>query len=377
MTLMIKLLVSILLFTLFNACNSAPPQTGDMTESSNTTSTEQPDDTTTTESSEGSVTEAEPDDANSETDTTTNTTTNSTEDPAATNNEITTDSAATGDDVTTEDSSTSNTVTYEAGSETNTYWVTNPTSNVKLFVKVRYPTSWDGSALPVVVLVPGSTGDSDNFGDETTSSSGLIADEGFLVITFDPDGRGQSLGSENQNGYIQQDGLAAVLRFAAVVNDADADKIGLVTFSFGITMGSGTLARYSDLSVKYLIDWEGPSDRNETGGCDSDSTGHLNGLISCDDESFWSEREAKTFIALVTIPYQRLQTKTDHAQPDYDHTLKMVNAAVDGLAPWVRLNEESPDQTYTKSTLPAMPPDSIDRFIMSEIADMAKMLLDQ
>ena len=359
---MIKLLASILILTLFNACSSAPSQTGDTNESNDTTTsttTEQSDDTATTESSESPAAEDDSGDANSETDTATNTTTNSTEDPAATNNDA-----------------TSNTVIYEAGSETNTYWVTNPASDVKLFVKVRYPASWDGSVLPVMVLVPGGTGDSDDFGDDTTSSSGLIADEGFLVITFDPDGRGQSSGSENQNGHIQQDGLAAILRFAAVVNGADVDKIGLVTFSFGITMGAGTLARYSDLNVKYLIDWEGPSDRNETGGCDSDGTGHLNGLISCDDESFWSEREAKTFIALVTMPYQRLQTKTDHAQPNYDHTLKMVNAAVDGLAPWVRLNEESPDQTYTKSTLPVMPPDTIDHFIMSEIADMAKILLE-
>ena len=91
-------------------------------------------------------------------------------------------------------------------------------------------------------------------------------------------------------------------------------------------------------------------------------------VVSGDDEDFWAEHEALTFIRELRIPYQRLQSQTDHAQPDNGHAIAMVNAAVAGSVPWVRLNDLPPNQTYDVTHPPPMLPDTLDR-------DLAKLLI--
>ncbi len=245
------------------------------------------------------------------------------------------------------------------------YAVTNPTSGASLYVATFFPASWDGQTqLPALVLVPGGSGNSGGFlkqnpaGQSTVST---ITDAGMVAIVFDPDGRGQSTGAEDYNGFIHQDGLAEVIRFASTLPGVDPAKIGMVTNSYGITMGAGALARYPDLPVKFLIDWEGPANRLDTGGCDGAGLGHLNTVASCTDEAFWAEREASTFISQIRVPYQRIQSEQDHVQPDYAHTVLMINNAVNGGVPWVRLNNETPNQTYDLNALPAMLPESMDK----------------
>ncbi|GAB4463447.1 MAG: hypothetical protein Kow0070_23970 [Anaerolineales bacterium] len=272
------------------------------------------------------------------------------------------------------------------GGEGNEYTVTNPSSGAALYVAVFYPAGWDGQTkLPTLVLVPGGSGDSGAFLKQNPSGStvDVINQAGYAAVIFDPDGRGKSGGTENYNGFIQQDGLAEVIRFAATLPGVDSSNIGLVTFSYGITMGAGALARHPDpstgsgqaLPVKFLIDWEGPANRNDTGGCDGARRGHLKDVASCTDESFWAEREASTFIGQIRVPYQRIQSQTDHVQPDNAHAILMVNNAVSGGVPWVRLNNETPNQTYDPNNPPAMLPDNVldrqqDRFIVQYAAEL-------
>jgi hypothetical protein len=180
-----------------------------------------------------------------------------------------------------------------------------------------------------------------------------------VLVVFDPDGRGRSEGVEDQNGFTHQDGLAEVIRFAATLPEVDGAQIGLVSWSYGITMASGALARHPDLPVRFLIDWEGPANRDDTGGCGEDAVGHLQGH-PCDDEDFWREREASIFALDLRVPYQRLQTEKDHAQPDQEHTVLMINNATaeeyggHGKAPWTRLNDAEPNTVYTVDALPPL-----------------------
>jgi pimeloyl-ACP methyl ester carboxylesterase len=143
----------------------------------------------------------------------------------------------------------------------NAYWVTNESGASRLFTQVILPKNATGK-LPALVLVPGGVGDSSDFTARPIAQ--ILADQGYAVVIFDPDGRGKSSGKENLNGHIHQDGLAAVIRFAATLPVVDAARIGLVTYSYGITMGSGALARHPDLPVRFLIDWEGPANRQYT-----------------------------------------------------------------------------------------------------------------
>ncbi len=231
-----------------------------------------------------------------------------------------------------------------------TYWVTNPTSGVELFTTVLRPDDWSGEPLPTIVMIPGGDDDSSGL---TESGIGLKAVEcGYAVVAFDADGRGRSGGEEDYNGFIHQDGLAAVVQFAASRPEVDADRMGLMSFSFGVTMASGALARYPELPIRFFIDWEGPADRRDaTVGCKPSA--HYD-WPSCDDDAAWAEREALTFIPDVVVPYLRVQTKNDHVQPDVIHAVHMVNAAVAGDSPWVRLNDHEPNATYDPASPPAM-----------------------
>jgi pimeloyl-ACP methyl ester carboxylesterase len=270
--------------------------------------------------------------------------------------------------------------TFEPGEETGTYWVTNSTSGARLLVLVIRPSDWSGGGLPTLVLVPGGTGFSSGFLKPPHSTAETLAAAGFIVVLFDPDGRGQSEGVEDQDGFIHQDGLAAVIQFAATLPEVDAAQIGLVSISYGVTMATGTLARHPDLPVRFLIDWEGPANRDDTGGCDADHLGHLYGVVSCDDEAFWAEREAATFALYLPVPYLRLQSEKDHVQPDNLHALLMINNATaktyggNGIAPWTRLNDLTPNTVYSFTNPPTMLPESADQQLTELIIEYAQQL---
>lgn len=235
------------------------------------------------------------------------------------------------------------------GQLANSYYVMNPKSGARLFTQIVHPANWNQEPLETLIVAPGGLGTLD------LRQARQMADEGFTVVVFDPDGRGQSEGQEDLGGFTQQDGLAAVIRAAADFPGVDASRIGLVAFSHGITMASGALARYPDLPIQFLIDWEGPADRMDTTlGCEPEPNKIW---PACEDDQAWLEREAKTFIKRVQVPYQRLQSQRVHAQPGPDPAVKLVNAALQSSSPLVRLNnsviEAAIDSTYPPEMLPA------------------------
>ena len=255
----------------------------------------------------------------------------------------------------------------------NTYWVTNPTSGARLYTQVVLPRN-ASAKLPALVLVPGGIGWGGNFLDPPNRAQ-MLADAGFAIVVFDPDGRGKSAGKDDFDGFVQQDGLSAVVRFAATLPNVDAQKIGIVTYSYGITMGSGVLARYPDLPVKFLIDWEGPADRNyTTSGCNFAAGKEKIHWQPCTDNAFWSEREAVNFIGKIRVPYQRIQSEKDHVQPNNAHAVDLINAALKGGVPWTRLNDYSPNQTYDPKAPPQMLPEQQDRQLDQRVARYAQEL---
>ncbi len=249
-----------------------------------------------------------------------------------------------------------------------THSVTNPTTNAKLHVQVFAPKN--ASRLPALVLVPGGTGDSGGFVDDALQ----MVNTGIVAVIFDPDGRGKSTGHEDYNGAKHQDGLAAVIRFAATLPEVDAQRLGVATYSYGITMGSGTLARYGDLPVKFLIDWEGPADRHyTTTGCQANRPGGIQ-WQPCNDQAWWAEREAVNFIGKIRVPYQRIQSEKDHVQINNNHALDLINAAIRGGVPWVRLNALTPNQTYDAKNPPPLLPESQDRQLPQTVIQFAQEL---
>jgi dienelactone hydrolase len=238
--------------------------------------------------------------------------------------------------------------------------VTNPTSGNVWWVKAYFPRdAGPDRRYPAIVLVPGGSGAGSEMESTPGRSPANYAARGWVAVAFDADGRGHTPGTEDYCGHTHQDGLRAVIDAVAALPYVDRERIGVNTGSYGITMGSGVLARYPALPVRFLVDFEGPADRNDTGHCDASDTGHI--THDCDDDAWWAEREAASFIMRVQVPYLRLQNVRDHVQPDNLHCILMINNATDdayggrGMSPWTRVNGadmNEPNTTYSADSPP-------------------------
>jgi hypothetical protein len=181
----------------------------------------------------------------------------------------------------------------------------------------------------------GTSFDSSELADHTAS-------DGFAVLHFDAEGRGRSGGTEDYDGHVNQDGLQACAAFLSQQPYVDTTRLGIYSQGYGVVMATGMLARHSQPRVRFLLDFEGPSDRHQV--C-SDSGGHV--PVSPDSESFWLEREAARFAKRVPCAYLRLQTELDHTNriPDNRHCVALIDSATAiahggaGISTWTRVND--------------------------------------
>jgi hypothetical protein len=245
-----------------------------------------------------------------------------------------------------------------------TLWVVNPTSGCSLYVHIHRPTSAGPTAqVPGVVLVP----DLSNAGTTFDGFADSLASDGFAVLHFDADGRGRSSGTEDYDGYVHQDGLAACAAVLASRPYVDSENLGIYSRGYGIVMAAGMVSRHETPSIKFLMDWEGPSDRYQTS---SDSGGHV--PVPVDSDAFWVEREAGRFIKSVPGAYLRYQSATDHTGriADNHHAIALVDSATaseyggSGIAVWTRVNDSvmNPEnKTYTLTGPPLWTRENEDR----------------
>jgi hypothetical protein len=244
-----------------------------------------------------------------------------------------------------------------------TLQVVNPSSGCSLYVHIHRPAyAGPGNRVPGVVFVPGGIG----FGSsqDTTGLADDIASDGFAFLHFDPDGRGLSgTYPENYDGYVHQDGLHACLSLLASRNYVDTSRLGIYSRGYGITMGSGAIARYPEPRVKFLVDFEGPADRSQT--C-QDSGGFV--PVPADSEPFWQEREAARFMKQVPAAYLRMQTEVDHNPTigDNRNCIALIQSATSvafggaGISTWTRVNDSTmnpANRVYTPSDPPVWIPE--------------------
>ena len=239
------------------------------------------------------------------------------------------------------------------------------------------PELYADECFPAVISIPGgiNPGRMQAYGAEAR----VLAEAGVVVINFNAEGRVddvpddiRSEGSEDFNGYRHQDSLCALVRYVIALEFVIPENVGLRTQSFGITMGSGCAARYPEIPIKYIVDGEGPPNSfvtvHEPYALDDYASNDKHDLVagilghysterdgSLANIAFWEKREAIRFIGDFRGRYLRLQATWDHAQPPagpeeilaFDlpprwwhnkHTTDIVNAAVQGGVPWVRVN---------------------------------------
>lgn len=243
------------------------------------------------------------------------------------------------------------------------------------------PTLYPDLRFAAVVKVPGgiNPGRSENLAPEAIA----LAEAGMVVVTFNAEGRVDtrnsedlpSQGMEDFNGFENQDTLAEIIDYAQQLPYVIEENVGIRSQSYGITMAAGCVARHTELHVKYIVDGEGPPTSFVTvqeprakfsppGHPFQDKYLTVFGILghyslprdpSDGNQAFWAEREAIRFIGDFNGMYLRLQGEWDHSQPPGNpdeieifhqppiwwqgkHTCDIVNAALDGGVPWVRVN---------------------------------------
>ncbi len=249
------------------------------------------------------------------------------------------------------------------------FFIVNPLTGDKQRARLYY---MEGT-WPALIMVPGRGGDSEIF--EKGNGALYAASKGFLVVTFDPLGRGESEGEPNDYGRLDQATLYQLYLLAKQRGDG---RVGVLSFSFGVAMVSGALADY-DMPIELWVDWEGPSDRifaqvycgeipreqirsvpdEELDRVKEEiwqkiQSGYSGEPGSCYDNAYWEEREAVRLIERVSASevglYVRLQSDRDHVQPNYDHSILMVNTMA-GLGFRVRLNYGPENVTYDRRNI--------------------------
>ncbi len=194
--------------------------------------------------------------------------------------------------------------------------------------------------VPGVLLCPGIDDPGSVFnGYSNPVSADELARLGMVVMHFDPAGRGASWGSEDFGGPEHQDNVAVALGYLLARPDVVPSRSGVIAFSLGISMAVGALATHgADLPVGWLLDWEGPSDRDVItagGRIMTPAAGH-----SLQDEVYWQPREAVRHVGRLKCGYFRYQSARDHAQPgEFRHAWRMLRAAAAGDVPWFQLND--------------------------------------
>lgn len=181
-----------------------------------------------------------------------------------------------------------------------------------------------------------------------------IAALGFVVLVHDPAGRGESWGEEDFGGPEHQDDLRIAIRTLATHPACDG-TIGVLALSFGIVAAAAALARWPELPVRWLLDWEGPSDREiiTAGGTRmAPAAGH-----ALDDEGWWGPREPVRHVGRLRCAYVRLQAFPDHAQPgELRHAARLLHAAASRPAADVQINDHPRGEVPLRPTwLPGGP----------------------
>ena len=219
-------------------------------------------------------------------------------------------------------------------------WIELPKSR-RVYCHIHRPAA--AGKHPGVVFVPGGISPGTDYDTAGELTANDVAAAGSVVLHYDPAGRGRTGGEEDRWGPAHQEELAHVVRHFAALPGLETSGVGIVSFSIGITIAAGALAQYA-LPVRYLFDWEGPSNRRNI---------TLNGTFAplrdypVTDDTFWEQREAARFIGRIACGYFRYQAERDHVQGGYKgHALELLNLATRGKAAWTRCNDNPPNTLF-------------------------------
>ena len=239
----------------------------------------------------------------------------------------------------------------------------------KIAIHIKKPAG-DGP-FPVLIGVAGGDG---MYAFQSALPIRLL-EKGIVTVDFASQGRGESEGDDNHHGFVHQDDLKAIVDFVSGLSFVQKDNIGILSYSYGAVLATGALARYPDMPIAFLIDWEGPSSpgKDIQRGLENDeawanelvqflnngrepTSEELSQILlhggSLFDEAYWAERDASRFAADISCPYLRVQFDQDHAQGlSKSHMIAIINTATMSSGQWTRCNDNPPNIIYSEEEL--------------------------
>lgn len=188
-------------------------------------------------------------------------------------------------------------------------------------------------------VYPGVVLCSDGAGDVAAAQSTAspvtapeLARRGIVVLAFDPAGRGQSWGEDDFGGPEHHDNAACAVR--ALAGRDDVREVGLLGLGLGAPVAIGAAA--SGVDVAWVVDWEGPVDRETLVSVCPDAP------LGADDETWWRDRDTLAHLTQLRCGYVRLQSEDDHANPEELRHAQRALHAVHTAAPrpeaWFQIN---------------------------------------
>lgn len=220
-------------------------------------------------------------------------------------------------------------------------WIDSP-RGYRIYAHIHAPKA--GGPRPGIIIVPGAKSAGTDYDKGLWPRAKDIAACGFTVIHYDPSGRGKTGGVEDNWGPAHQEELSAVARFFAGLSSVTPGDIGIFSFSIGIIISTGALARFPMPEIGYLFDWEGPSNPKNT---TRDDTHKPLKEFPTSNVAFWAERDASEFIRNIKCGYFRYQAREDHVQGLYKgHAIELMNNATTGSARWTKCNDNPADTVF-------------------------------
>lgn len=211
----------------------------------------------------------------------------------------------------------------------------------KIYAHIHTPKA--GGARPGIIIVPGARSAGTVYDKGIGLRARDIAACGWTVIHYDPSGRGKTGGVEDYWGPRHQEELSVVARYFACLDSVNPADIGIFSFSIGIIIATGALVRFPMPDIRYLFDWEGPSNpRNTT----RDDTHTQLKDFPTSNRAFWAERDASEFIKKIKCAYFRYQAQEDHVQGLFKgHAIELINNAR-GSARWTKCNDNQVNMAF-------------------------------
>ena len=135
--------------------------------------------------------------------------------------------------------------------------------NKKFYMEIHRPILCQGATpCPGVVLVPPGLESGEEYFEGVAAQLAAAAD--VVVFTYNPPGRGvgsnKSAGEEDFNGIEHRGLLLEVLKRAKLKSSIQADKLGVMSFGWGLSAAASALNSNigaAGLSGRFLIDVEG------------------------------------------------------------------------------------------------------------------------